>query len=54
MKQERCSCPGPCCGDQSYGEMLKAMEDHFVARDLSYDQLRSIHLKWKRVAAEVR
>lgn len=49
-----CACPGPCCGDQTYSEMLAAMIDRYTSRELTEDQIRRTHLKWKKIAAEVR
>lgn len=50
----KCPCPGPCCGDLTYDEMLKAMEARFLGANVTHEYLRQVHLKWKRIAAEVR
>lgn len=53
-KRERCACPGPICGDMDYGQMLQALTSKYRSQALSDAHLREIHLKWKRLAAEVK
>lgn len=55
-KKEPCTCgrQGGMCGDQTYEEMFAAMLASKSDSQNSYERLRSIHLKWKKLAAEVR
>lgn len=55
-KKEACPCPKPggMCGDQTYEEMFAAMLATKQDSQNSYHKLREIHLRWKRLGAEVR
>lgn len=55
-KKEPCTCSrqGGMCGDQSYEEMFEAMVASKSDSQNSYERLRAIHLKWKKLGAEVR
>lgn len=54
-KQKRqCACPGPCCGTQAYDEMFEAMKGKFLGGNVTEHYLEQIHIKWKRIAAEIR
>ena len=55
-KKEPCTCSrqGGICGDMSYDEMFQAMLASKMDSQNSERRLREIHLKWKRLGAEVR
>lgn len=52
--KRQCACPGPCCGTQTYPQMLAAMKGRFLGPQFSEHYLEQIHIKWKRIAAELR
>jgi hypothetical protein len=55
-KKEPCTCSrqGGICGDMTYDEMFKAMLASKQDSQQGFNRLLEIHLKWKRLAAEVR
>lgn len=52
-KAKPCGCPGPLCGQMTYGEIEAKMVELYVTREQSEDTVRRIHSKWRRIAAEL-
>lgn len=52
-KKTACGCPGPLCGDMSYGEIRAKMSEVFITREQSENDLDRIHAKWRRIAAQL-